>query len=142
MTLPAVRVMRFPSSSSGCGSRCRALAILIAGGPATRRPAGGGVAALQRLSVRTIPSDHGARAADAAARVPRGGGTLRGERVPLCDFPLGHHRETAGCGILAITFVHFPGRYGTGRLRRGARGPCVRAGAVVCGTAQHRYRVE
>ncbi|GEC09406.1 hypothetical protein SSP24_70610 [Streptomyces spinoverrucosus] len=34
------------------------------------------------------------------------------ECVPLCDFPLGPHRKTAGCGLLAITFVHFPGGYG------------------------------
>ncbi|GAB2778186.1 hypothetical protein GCM10027073_08450 [Streptomyces chlorus] len=64
----------------------------------------------------------------------RSPGTVRSERVPLCDFPLGPHRETAGCGMLAITFVHFPGRFGRGcPYRGGAVGP---VGGGVCGTRE------
>ena len=54
----------------------------------------------------------------AVAHVPQGAGSVRGELVPSCDFPLGLHRETAGCGMVAITFVHFPGRRGAGWLCR------------------------
>ena len=53
-------------------------------------------------------------------------GTVRGEHVPSCDFPLAVHRETAGCGMLEITFVHFPGPIGCGD-------PCPMAAQSVCG---------
>ena len=38
----------------------------------------------------------------------------RANNVPPCDFPLPVHRETAACGMLAITFVHLPGIYARG----------------------------
>ena len=59
-----------------------------------------------------------------ATRVPRNGRTLRGECVPPCDFPLGLLRKTAGCGMLAITFVHFRGRGGVRRPCRDVCGEC------------------
>jgi hypothetical protein len=98
----------------GLAPRCRAVADVPQhhAVPLTTRWCGHLVAAL------LAPAPAVARTPQVpAAPVPRYG-TVRGELVPVCDFPLGLHRETAGCGMLAITFVHFPGREGPGRLCR------------------------
>ncbi|GGX38512.1 hypothetical protein GCM10010515_00910 [Streptomyces fructofermentans] len=71
-----------------------------------------------------------------AAPVSQVVGSVRGELVPPCDFPLGLHRETAGCGMVAITFVHFPTRAVRDRCAAGAyltRVRCRRVAAAAVG---------
>jgi hypothetical protein len=129
-------VESFPSSRCplpGVAPRCRAVADVPHhhAVPLTTRWYGHLIAALlaQAPVVARTPLI-------CAAPVPRYG-TVRGELVPLCDFPLGLHRETAGYGMLAITFVHFPGR-----LRLGAPVPPGPTGAPEAAGAAGKINVR